>query len=100
MSQGSFFLSLWPAIADKRLGPAPAAGIHPHGDTHAIIGVELPDYGGRVLFPTELRDYDVESLDFNSLDQNTQELLIDITQQTTFSRYTYIFELQILIINY
>ncbi|XP_012237472.1 phosphatidylinositol 4-phosphate 3-kinase C2 domain-containing subunit beta isoform X1 [Bombus vosnesenskii] len=86
MSQGSFFLSLWPAIADKRLGPAPAAGIHPHGDTHAIIGVELPDYGGRVLFPTELRDYDVESLDFNSLDQNTQELLIDITQQTTFSR--------------
>lgn len=87
MSQGSFFLSLWPAIADKRLGPAPAPGIHPHGDTHPIIGLELPDYGGRVLFPTELRDHDVESLDFNSLDQNTQELLIDITQQDTFSRY-------------
>ncbi|XP_076289347.1 phosphatidylinositol-4-phosphate 3-kinase catalytic subunit Pi3K68D isoform X2 [Lasioglossum baleicum] len=86
MSQGSFFLSLWPAIADKRLGPAPTPGIHPHGDTHPIIGLELPDYGGKVLFPTELRDYDVESLDFNSLDQNTQELLIDITQQTTFSR--------------
>lgn len=86
MSQGSFFLSLWPAIADKRLGPAPAPGIHPRGDTHPIIGLELPDYGGKVLFPTELRDYDVESLDFNSLDQNTQELLIDITQQDTFSR--------------
>ncbi|XP_015599951.1 phosphatidylinositol 4-phosphate 3-kinase C2 domain-containing subunit beta isoform X3 [Cephus cinctus] len=86
MSQGSYFLSLWPAIADKRLGPAPAPGIHPHGDTHPIIGLELPDYGGRVLFPTELRDHDVESLDFNSLDQNTQELLIDITQQDTFSR--------------
>lgn len=88
MSQGSFFLSLWPAIADKRLGPAPAPGIHPRGDTHPIIGLELPDYGGKVLFPTELRDYDVESLDFNSLDQNTQELLIDITQQDTFSRYS------------
>ncbi|XP_054004897.1 phosphatidylinositol 4-phosphate 3-kinase C2 domain-containing subunit beta isoform X1 [Hylaeus anthracinus] len=86
MSQGSFFLSLWPAIADKRLGPAPAPGIHPHGDTQPIIGLELPDYGGRVLFPTELRDYDVQSLDFNSLDQNTQQLLIDITQQHTFSR--------------
>ncbi|XP_011630891.1 phosphatidylinositol 4-phosphate 3-kinase C2 domain-containing subunit beta isoform X2 [Pogonomyrmex barbatus] len=86
MSQGSFFLSLWPAIADKRLGPAPAPGIHPRGDIHPIIGVELPDYGGKVLFPNSLRDYNVESLDFNSLDQNTQELLIDITQQDTFSR--------------
>nr|XP_050846088.1 phosphatidylinositol 4-phosphate 3-kinase C2 domain-containing subunit beta isoform X2 [Vespula vulgaris] len=86
MSQGSFFLSLWPAIADRRLGPAPAPGTHPHSDTHPIIGLELPDYGGKVLFPTELRDHDVESLDFNSLDQNTQELLLDITQQDTFSR--------------
>ncbi|XP_020281887.1 phosphatidylinositol 4-phosphate 3-kinase C2 domain-containing subunit beta isoform X1 [Pseudomyrmex gracilis] len=93
MSQGSFFLSLWPAIADKRLGPAPAPGIHPRGDTHPIIGLELPDYGGKVLFPTEsrdydmeLRDYDMDSLDFSSLDQYTQELLIDITQQDTFSR--------------
>ncbi|XP_058806071.1 phosphatidylinositol 4-phosphate 3-kinase C2 domain-containing subunit beta isoform X2 [Phymastichus coffea] len=86
MSQGSFFLSLWPAIADKRLGPAPAPGIHPHGNTHPIIGLELPDYGGKVLFPTELRDHDIESLDFNSLDQNTQELLLYITEQDTFSR--------------
>ncbi|XP_043472101.1 phosphatidylinositol 4-phosphate 3-kinase C2 domain-containing subunit beta [Leptopilina heterotoma] len=86
MSQGSFFLSLWPASADKRLGPAPAPGIHPHGDTHPIVGLELPDYGGKVLFPSELRDHDIESLDFNSLDQNTQELLLDITQQDTFSR--------------
>lgn len=74
-------------MADKRLGPAPTPGIHPCGDTHPIIGLELPDYGGKVLFPTELRDYDVESLDFNSLDQNTQQLLIDITQQNTFSKY-------------
>ncbi|XP_033209286.1 phosphatidylinositol 4-phosphate 3-kinase C2 domain-containing subunit beta isoform X2 [Belonocnema kinseyi] len=87
MSQGSFFLSIWPASADKRLGPAPAPGIHPHGDTHPIIGLELPDYGGKVLFPSaELEDHNVESLDFNSLDQNTQELLLDITQQDTFSR--------------
>lgn len=89
LSQGSFFLSLWPAMADKRLGPAPAPGIHPHGNRHPIIGLELPDYGGRVVFPTELRNYDVESLDFNSLDRNTQELLIDITQQDTFSRFVF-----------
>lgn len=86
ISQGSFFLSLWPTIADKRLGPAPTPGIHPYGNTNPIIGIELPDYGGRVLFPTELRDHDVESLDINSLDLNTKELLIDITQQDTFSR--------------
>ncbi|KAK0183358.1 hypothetical protein PV327_001408 [Microctonus hyperodae] len=86
ISQGSFFLSLWPTVADKRLGPAPTPGIHPYGNTNPIIGIELPDYGGRVLFPTELRDHDVESLDINSLDQNTKELLIDITQQDTFSR--------------
>ncbi|XP_044594663.1 phosphatidylinositol 4-phosphate 3-kinase C2 domain-containing subunit beta isoform X2 [Cotesia glomerata] len=86
MSQGNFFLSLWPAAADKRLGPAPAPGIHPYGETNPIIGLELPDYGGRVLFPTELRDHDVESLDINLLDQNTKELLIDICQQDTFSR--------------
>lgn len=90
MSQGSYFLSLWPANADKRLGPAPAPGIHPQCDTHPIIGVEFPDYGGRVLFPTELRDYDGESLDFNSLDQNTQELLLEISQQDTFSRFAFL----------
>ncbi|XP_014237353.1 phosphatidylinositol 4-phosphate 3-kinase C2 domain-containing subunit beta isoform X2 [Trichogramma pretiosum] len=86
MSQGSFFLSLWPAAADKRLGPAPAPGIHPHGDTHPIISLELPDYGGKVMFPLELRDHDIETLDFRSLDQNTQELLSYITEQDTFSR--------------
>ncbi|XP_012259521.2 phosphatidylinositol 4-phosphate 3-kinase C2 domain-containing subunit beta isoform X3 [Athalia rosae] len=86
MSQGSYFLTLWPPNADKRLGPAPAPGIHPHGNVQPIIGLELPDYGGKVLFPTELRDHDVKSLDFNSLDHNTQELLIDITQQDTFFR--------------
>lgn len=86
MSQGSYFLSLWPAIADKRLGPAPVPGIQPYGSTNPIIGLELPDYGGRVSFPTELRDHDVESLDINSLDQNTKELLLDICQQDTFSR--------------
>lgn len=86
MCQGSYFLSVWPANADKRYGPAPTPGIHPLTDTHPIIGIELPDYGGRVVFPTELRDHDVESLDFNSLDINTQELLTDITLQDTFSR--------------
>lgn len=37
MAQGSFLLPLWPAIADKRLGPAPSPGIRPHGDTDPVL---------------------------------------------------------------
>lgn len=37
MIQGSFLLSLWPAVADKRLGPAPAAGTRPRGDTESVL---------------------------------------------------------------
>ena len=37
MAQGSFLLSLWPAVADKRLGPAPSPGTRPHGDTDPVL---------------------------------------------------------------
>lgn len=39
MTQGRFLLSVWPLSADKRLGPAPAPGTHPHGDTHPVLGI-------------------------------------------------------------
>ncbi|CAB0033361.1 unnamed protein product [Trichogramma brassicae] len=45
------------AAADKRLGPAPAPGIHPHGDTHPIIGLELPDYGEKPHFRGCMNNY-------------------------------------------
>jgi hypothetical protein len=37
MAQGSFLLSLWPAVADKRLGPAPSPGTRPHADTDPVL---------------------------------------------------------------
>ena len=37
MAQGSFLLSLWPSVADKRLGPAPSAGTRPRGDTDPVL---------------------------------------------------------------
>lgn len=53
------------------------------------IGVELPEYGGRVVFPPLLKDMEPISgavYDFNSLDHNTQHQLLDITEQDTFTR--------------
>ena len=37
MAQGSFLLSLWPTVADKRLGPAPSPGTRPHADTDPVL---------------------------------------------------------------
>lgn len=37
MAQGSFLLSLWPAVADKRLGPAPSPGTRPRADTDPVL---------------------------------------------------------------
>jgi hypothetical protein len=37
MAQGSYLLSLWPAVADKRLGPAPSPGTRPHADTDPVL---------------------------------------------------------------
>ncbi|KAG8329494.1 Phosphatidylinositol 4-phosphate 3-kinase C2 domain-containing subunit alpha [Homalodisca vitripennis] len=39
--QGTSLLSVWPPGADKRLGPAPASGTQPHGDTHPVLGEYL-----------------------------------------------------------
>ncbi|XP_039295233.1 phosphatidylinositol 4-phosphate 3-kinase C2 domain-containing subunit beta isoform X3 [Nilaparvata lugens] len=89
MTQGSFLLSVWPPAADKRLGPAPVPGTHPHGDIHPVLGVELPDYGGRIMFPPINSDMEIASgfndHDFDSLDHNTQQQLNDIVAQDTFS---------------
>uniref|UniRef100_A0A1B6CT28 Uncharacterized protein n=3 Tax=Clastoptera arizonana TaxID=38151 RepID=A0A1B6CT28_9HEMI len=89
LAQGSFLLSVWPPGADKRLGPAPAPGTQPHGDMHPVLGVELPDYGGQVMFPPLVKETETTSsavFDFNSLDHNTQQQLLDITEQDTFTK--------------
>lgn len=88
LSQGNFLLSLWPTESDKRLGPAPACGTHPQGDTHPVFGVELPDWGTQVIFPPiNIEDQDTPVLDFSSLDEGTQEQLLVIAEQDTFTKY-------------
>ncbi|XP_063237766.1 phosphatidylinositol 4-phosphate 3-kinase C2 domain-containing subunit beta [Bacillus rossius redtenbacheri] len=86
MAQGSYLLSLWPAVADKRLGPAPAPGTHPHGDSDPVLWVEFPDYGGCTVFPSTKNCGLAPTCDFNSLDPNTQQQLLDITEQDAFTR--------------
>ncbi|XP_049937857.1 phosphatidylinositol 4-phosphate 3-kinase C2 domain-containing subunit alpha isoform X1 [Schistocerca serialis cubense] len=87
MVQGSFLLSLWPAVADKRLGPAPAAGTRPHADTEPVLWIDVPEFGARILFPRlEPHKMSVPKGDFGSLDPNTQELLNMIAEQDTFTR--------------
>ncbi|KAL1110477.1 hypothetical protein AAG570_008005 [Ranatra chinensis] len=53
-----------------------------------FTGIELPDYGGEISFPPfcgDINDLAPEVCDFNSLDSNTQQQLIEILEQDTFS---------------
>lgn len=52
--------------------------------------VEFPCYSSHVKFPHIDKDVHTvqrEMYDFNSLDQNTQDLLLQIIEQDTFTRY-------------
>lgn len=53
---GSYLLSMWPATADKFLGPAPAKGCHPQPDFCPVLSIEIPPYGGRIQFPEPLEN--------------------------------------------
>uniref|UniRef100_A0A1B0DD91 phosphatidylinositol 3-kinase n=1 Tax=Phlebotomus papatasi TaxID=29031 RepID=A0A1B0DD91_PHLPP len=82
MIQGTFLLSLWPPTTDKYLGPAPAKGTHPYGDTYPVLGVEIPTYGGRVVFPEAPANHTPRPrYDFYSLDCNLRQELIDTAEQ-------------------
>lgn len=70
MVQGTHFLALWPPSADKYFTPAPSRGTHPI-DTCPILSVEIPNYGGKLVFPEEIKN-NPTYFDFNSLDQNLQ----------------------------
>lgn len=117
--------TLWPASADKRLGPAPLPGSHPHSNIYPVLGileflnlsydtpslnvelmilqfplaniyfcnvclsgVELPDYGGTIMFPSKgiSKNLPAPTYDFESLDENTQDQLLQIINQDTFTR--------------
>lgn len=82
MIQGSYLLPLWPPTTDKFLGPAPAKGTHPHGYECPAISIEMPNYGGKIIFPEPLPNHPIaRRLDFNSLDHNLQQELIDTAEQ-------------------
>lgn len=83
MAQGSMLLSLWPPAANRWIGPAPCPGTHPLPD-HPVLGVELMVPHPCILFPSAPRPNSPELKgDFNSLDLNTQQQLLEIIEQDT-----------------
>lgn len=83
MIEGSYLLPQWPPTTDKFLGPAPAKGTHPHGDCCPTLSINVPSYGSQVqvVFPESPKNPPVTRLDFNSLDKNLQQELIDTAEQ-------------------
>uniref|UniRef100_A0AAG5DMA9 Phosphatidylinositol-4-phosphate 3-kinase n=1 Tax=Anopheles atroparvus TaxID=41427 RepID=A0AAG5DMA9_ANOAO len=82
MIQGSYLLPMWPPTTDKFFGPAPSKGTYPIGGSFPILGIEIPSYGGAVVFPEPIRNLPpVVQLDFHSLDRNLQQELIDTAEQ-------------------
>lgn len=81
MIEGSYLLPQWPPTTDKFLGPAPSKGTHPHGDSCPTLSINIPSYGGQVVFPEISQNKIAERLDFNSLDKNLQQELIDTAEQ-------------------
>lgn len=54
-----------------------------------FLGVEIQEFDSRIIFPPAFQDDHViksDSYDFTSLDLNTQEQLLDIIYQDTFTR--------------
>ncbi|KNC29902.1 hypothetical protein FF38_01684 [Lucilia cuprina] len=79
---GSYLLSMWPPTADKFLGPAPARGCHPQPDFCPVLSIEVPPYGGKIQFPEPLENPPpAPRYDFNSLDTNLQQELLDTAEQ-------------------
>uniref|UniRef100_A0A1S4H5J3 Phosphatidylinositol-4-phosphate 3-kinase n=1 Tax=Anopheles gambiae TaxID=7165 RepID=A0A1S4H5J3_ANOGA len=82
MVQGSYLLPMWPPTTDKFFGPAPSKGTYPIGGSFPILSIEIPSYGGAVVFPEPIRNLPpVVQLDFASLDRNLQQELIDTAEQ-------------------
>ena len=79
---GTYLLSIWPPTTNKFLGPAPAKGCHPQSDFCPVLSIEVPSYGGTVIFPDAI-DYPRASPrhDINSLDCNLQQELLDTAEE-------------------
>jgi len=54
-----------------------------------FLGIEIQEFDFKILFPPKFQDNHMiksESFDFTSLDLNTQEQLLHIIYQDTFTR--------------
>lgn len=54
-----------------------------------ILGIEIQEFDSRIIFPPTFQDDHIiksDRFDFTSLDLNTQEQLLDIIYQDTFTR--------------
>ncbi|KAL3279433.1 hypothetical protein HHI36_016944 [Cryptolaemus montrouzieri] len=79
MARGSMLLSIWPKEANFIYGPAPPKGSHCDPD-HPMLGLEI-DCSFLVRYPPlEDPDYSIVKGDFSSLDQQTQEQLLDMSE--------------------
>ena len=86
LAQGTFLLPIWPPGAEK-VGPAPDSGSHPSLDSCPLITIELPELESVVKFPENIpaqqptTDATGSAYDFEALDYNTQQQLLDICGQ-------------------
>lgn len=91
MTQGSLLLSIWPKEASNAnehvYGPAPPLTIHPRLD-NPMIGIEIVA-PTKVQFPSIPPDlYNaVKKCDFDSLDNETRQLLEDACDQDMLYKF-------------
>lgn len=81
MANGSMLLSIWPKEANFVYGPAPSPGTHPDPNhpVFSVIIAGLPNSYFPPLSPRMLMD--VPKLDFDSLDEQTQQMLQDVVEK-------------------
>ena len=85
--QGDRLLAFWPESSDKRAGCVPSAGRHPRGHQCPLLSIELPDMETQVRFPpVESSSACHQAREFSSLDDNTQQTLLDIVNSGSFAK--------------
>ncbi|GBP48239.1 Phosphatidylinositol 4-phosphate 3-kinase C2 domain-containing subunit alpha [Eumeta japonica] len=89
LASGSYLLPLWPASADKRIGPAPHAG---HSPTlpHPAVTIEIPLHAHTgVKWSGGDEEKNISNSDlpaFDSLDAHTQSQLLHLIEQGAYQR--------------
>lgn len=81
LMHGSTLLSIWPKESNYIYGPAPNPGIYPYCD-HSILSIDVA-IAPNVSFPPliQLDASEIIRGDFQSLDLQTQQQLLEITER-------------------